>query len=333
MAEEDTMSITVTAPARLHMGFLDMNGELGRRFGGLGLTLSDICTRLAVSKSTSISASGPSNQRTSLYAQTLFRALGLTGGVHIEVLEAIPEHVGLGSGTQLALAVSSAIARLYELDMELRVLAGLMQRGIRSGVGLGAFEQGGFIVDGGQGDRTTVPPVICRTPFPEGWRIMLIFDWAYQGLNGALEVAAFKRLEPIESTLAMHLCRVLLMQVLPALVEEDFNRFSGGITVIQDIVGDYFSGSQGGRYSSPKVAEVLGWLKAEGVQGIGQSSWGPTGFALFENAERAEHIVIEARSRWGEPLSFMVCTGRNKGAEILLKSAELSSHSLNAYPA
>ena len=162
---------------------------------------------------------------------------------------------------------------------------------------------------------------------------MLIFDRVYQGLNGALEVAAFERLEPIESTLAMHLCRVLLMQVLPALIEEDFNRFSGGITVIQDIVGDYFSGSQGGRYSSPKVAEVLGWLKAEGIQGIGQSSWGPTGFALLENAERAEHVVIEARSRWGEPLSFMVCTGRNKGAEILIKSPELSSYSLNAYPA
>lgn len=330
MREEES-SVTVHSPARLHMGFLDMSGDLGRWFGGLGLTLSEICTELAVARSTHISASGPSGQRAGACARTLLQALGLKGGVHIEVREAIPEHVGLGSGTQLALAVSSAIARLYKLDIDLRILAGLMKRGVRSGIGLGAFEQGGFIVDGGQGDRTTVPPVICRVPFPDAWRILLIFDYAYQGLSGEPEVAAFKRLRPIDPGIAGSLCRVLLMQVLPALMEEDFDRFSCGITIIQDEIGDYFSGSQGGRYSSSRVAEVLGWLKKQGVRGIGQSSWGPTGFAILENAQHAEELLQEISTQWGKPLGFRICTARNRGAKILVRKARLS-HPLNACP-
>ena len=330
MRAEDS-SITVSSPARLHMGFLDMSGDLGRRFGGFGLTLSDIRTALTVSRSTHLSASGLSSQRASACAHALLQALGLTEAVHIEVMEAIPEHVGLGSGTQLALAVSSAIARLYKLDIELRVLAGLMQRGVRSGIGLGAFEQGGFIVDGGQGEHTKVPPVICRVPFPEAWRVLLIFDHAHQGLNGGSEVTAFKRLRPAHPSTAAHLCRVLLMQVLPALVEADFDRFSCGITTIQDEVGDYFSGSQGGRYSSPRVARVLGWLKRQGIQGVGQSSWGPTGFAILKNAEHAEALLRELSAQWGEPLGFRICTARNRGAEIRLRKARLS-HPLNAYP-
>ncbi|MGH6945016.1 MAG: beta-ribofuranosylaminobenzene 5'-phosphate synthase family protein, partial [Geminicoccaceae bacterium] len=39
-------AVTVCAPARLHLGFLDLHGGLGRRFGSIGLTLEDIATRL-----------------------------------------------------------------------------------------------------------------------------------------------------------------------------------------------------------------------------------------------------------------------------------------------
>ncbi|MGH8511817.1 MAG: hypothetical protein ACREU8_10690, partial [Gammaproteobacteria bacterium] len=50
-AQHDGLTVTVTAPARLHLGFIDMSGDLGRRFGGLGLTLSGIQTRLSVTRS------------------------------------------------------------------------------------------------------------------------------------------------------------------------------------------------------------------------------------------------------------------------------------------
>ena len=34
-------SVTVGVPARLHLGFLDLNGGARRRFGGIGLAISD----------------------------------------------------------------------------------------------------------------------------------------------------------------------------------------------------------------------------------------------------------------------------------------------------
>ncbi len=34
------MKIVVKTPARLHLGMLDLNGELGRRFGSIGVAIS-----------------------------------------------------------------------------------------------------------------------------------------------------------------------------------------------------------------------------------------------------------------------------------------------------
>src|ERR1700680_1975654 len=42
-------SVTVTAAARLHLGFLDLNGGLGRRFGSIGLAIDAPRTRLTIS--------------------------------------------------------------------------------------------------------------------------------------------------------------------------------------------------------------------------------------------------------------------------------------------
>lgn len=312
-------SVTVSAPARLHMGFMDMNGELGRNFGSLGLTLAEIGTRLTVRRAPRVSVSGVRPARARACLNVVLQTLGLEAGVHMRLDSRIPEHVGLGSGTQLALAVSAAITRLFELKTDSRELACMTDRGARSGIGIGAFELGGFLVDGGRGVHTAVPPVISQVPFPEPWRILLIFDKARQGLNGADEKSAFRQLPPMSAALSAHLCRLVLMRVLPSLAESDFEQFSTGVTEIQEAVGDHFARYQGGRYSSPLVAGVLGWLRERGVHGVGQSSWGPTGFAVVDSDAAARTLEAEALKRWGteETLSFMVCRAQNHGAEIL----------------
>ena len=73
----------------------------------------------------------------------------------------------------------------------------------------------------------------------------------------------------------------MLMQALPALVERDIEGFGDAIGELQRITGDYFSPAQGGRFSSRAVAEALAWLESQGIAGVGQSSWGPTGFAIM----------------------------------------------------
>lgn len=306
------------------MGFLDLNGGLGRHFGSLGLTLQGLGVRVSACPAEQFSVTGPQAARVEHLAQTMQRHYGLGNGFRLVTREVIPEHVGLGSGTQLALATGMAISHLFGLSLSVREIATVLDRGGRSGIGVGAFESGGFLLDGGRTPEGPLPPVIAQLSFPANWRVVLVFDERGQeGVHGDQEVAAFRMLPQFAETSAAHLCRLTLMQVLPGLVERDFARFSAGIGAIQRIVGDHFAPAQGGRFSSHAVTEVLAWLATRNMEGIGQSSWGPTGFAVVESETQAHALMREAQARWGvdSGLRFAVLAGQNTGAEFELEPA------------
>ncbi len=315
-------TVHVIAPARLHLGFIDMHGGLGRNFGSLGLCLSDIHTHVSAVASPDVVIQGPSSHRASVYAGRILEHLGIQSGAGITIHKAIPEHAGLGSGTQLSLAVGSAVASLYDKAISAREIAGIMDRGARSGIGVGTFSLGGFLVDGGRGENTDVPPIISHLNFPEAWRLLLILDSRLQGVHGNSETAAFQNLPPMPEQTTEYLCRLTLMQLLPALAEENCDLFGAAITELQEYVGDHFAPAQGGRYCSPGVAQILPWLLEQGAKGIGQSSWGPTGFALFANETQAYQAMKLAREKWQDDsgLEFKVCRARNQKAEIRIES-------------
>ncbi len=310
--------VRVRAAARLHAGFLDLNGDLGRRFGSIGITLDRPATVVRVRHAEALSVAGPSAERARRCVERLCETEGFSRRVELTVEEAIPEHAGLGSGTQMDLAVSTALSLLNGRPATARDLARKVERGARSGIGLGAFQQGGVLLDGGRGPGDDPPPVIARADFPEDWRLLLVMhDDDVRGLHGTAEVDAFRRLPPFPAEKAAHLCRLMLMVALPALAERDVNRFGGVIGELQRTVGDHFAPAQGGRFTSPLVADAIGWLESEGIPGVGQSSWGPTGFAIVGGAAEAERLADAARCRWaGEPLKFLVCRGSNTGASI-----------------
>ena len=310
--------VSVAAPARLHMGFVDLHGGMGRRYGSLGLAVERPCTRVHLSPAARVTARGPDAERAARYGAALAAHFGLPSGARIDVEDAIPPHAGLGSGTQLALAVGAGMAKLHDLRAGTREIASALDRGQRSGLGAGLFEQGGFVVDGGSAGDDAPPPVITRLPFPPGWRVLLVFDRAREGVHGDAESEAFAALPRFPEADAAELCRLVLMRVLPGLVEADLDAFGPAIGRIQARVGDHFAGVQGGRFASPGVARVLDWLCARGIEGVGQSSWGPTGFALFPSEETASRLVAQARRRFADEfaLDFVVTRGRNEGARI-----------------
>lgn len=309
--------VRVSVPARLHLGFLDMNGGLGRRFGSLGITLDGPSTRVVLRHGEGLSATGHDAARARALLERIVAALGLAPGHHLRVERAIPPHVGLGSGTQMALAVGAAVCRLHGLEHGAREIATILGRGVRSGLGVASFEAGGVMLDGGRGDADAPPPVLSRLPFPEEWRILLISDRARRGVHGERERTAIARLPAFPAERAAHLCRLALMVALPALAEGDLARFGGAVAELQREVGDHFAPAQGGRFASPAVARALAWLESEGVAGVGQSSWGPTGFALLGSHEEAGRLLAAARRRWpeGGDLGLAVCRGRNSGCE------------------
>ncbi len=312
-----TEALRATAPSRLHLGFLDLHGGLGRKFGGIGITLEEPRTVLTLRRAERLVVSGASAERARSIALRLIDALRLDDRFEIAIEEAIPEHVGLGSGTQLALVLGAALCRCSGRPVELRRIAALLRRGARSGIGVGAFSTGGVIVDGGRAEEDEAPPpIVSRLDIPEEWRVLLLFDPKSRGLHGPAEHDAFRLLPRFPERLAAELCRLILMQALPALAEADLQHFGEAVTELQRRVGDYFAPAQGGRFASPHVAAALAWLEAAGIAGFGQSSWGPTGFALAANAAEGQALMAEAERRWGGSLRFRLVKGRNRGAEI-----------------
>ena len=295
------------------------------------MALEGLCTRLHAVLADDLRVDGTdqtssATERAMDFARILNDRLGLKGGTTFTLEEIVPDHAGLGSGTQLGLAVGMALTKLHGLNMSAGELARLLGRGARSGIGIGVFERGGVILDGGvamEGDDNSLghsedgppPPAISRLAFPNEWRVMLILEARSKGLHGGKESDAFDALPPYSSQQAATLCRIVLMQALPALVERDFSGFSRAITALQEAVGDHFVSVQGGRYSNSRVGEVLSWLSGQGIRGYGQSSWGPTGFAFCESEEEAARMIEKTRQKWRDDdgLQFMVCGGRNHG--------------------
>lgn len=320
-------AIDLECPARLHLGFIDPSARSGRRFGSLGLALDGLGTRVRLSRARTAKeayrvaspAARHELRRVDNYLGRLAGSIGWDAPLAVELLEAIPPHAGLGSGTQLALALGYGLSRLSGRAVGSREIARIAERGARSGIGIGLFEQGGFVVDGGRSPDTDIPPIVARQPFPAAWRVILIFDQHSTGIHGTAERSAFRRLPELPAEQTGQLAQLTLMNILPGLAEANFALFGSAITRFQSIIGDYFAPVQGGRYASHRVARWLDWFAAQGAICYGQSSWGPTGFVIVSCADEARRF-LEAAKRTrdrDDPVRFRSLSARNAGVRIV----------------
>lgn len=314
--------VHVKTTARLHMGFFDLNGSIGRRFGSIGLALDAPVTEVDVRLFEGAKADINSDKRIAKIIEDYIKSFNLQNTFNVDCLHVMPEHAGLGSGTQMALAIGSAINQLCGLNLSLQQIALVAQRGARSGIGIGTFAHGGVVVDAGRGVETNVPPVIARADFPEDWRILLIFDHHNIGTHGEQEISAFRTLPDATLASAEKLSHRVLMQALPALAEQDLASFGLAIRELQAYTGEYFAPVQGGSYASKAVEQALNYLDNQSVACFGQSSWGPTGFAIFANQNEAETCLkqLEAKFQDNLSLTFQICRGLNRGAQVIVNN-------------
>ena len=310
--------ISVRCYSRLHFGLLNpwMEGAAAplepaprRVFGGVGLMVERPNLRLRITPSSSWTTSGPLAARALAFAQRFALASRQEEGErnlaarHLSIEQALPEHVGLGSGTQLGLAVASGLAASWGLQCDLATLARRVGRGLRSALGAHGFEQGGLLVEAGKTAANRLAPLVARMPFPEAWRLVLVLPGEGCGgeIHGDREVEAFAQLatRPASSVRTDLLCRLVLMGILPALVEHDLEAFSEAVNEYNRQVGEAFAPVQGGIYASPRVAELVAFVRAQGVAGVGQSSWGPTVFAVVADTDHAEFLAAQLRGHFG----------------------------------
>ena len=321
-ADYKAMKVTVTSSARLHMGFFDLNGSTGRMFGSLGVGINTPCTQIEIARSekTIFEVIGRDSvpENIEKIVKSFKIAHQLAEDFSVKVNQAIPQHAGLGSGTQMALALGAGLNQLFNLGLTVPQIAAITQRGSRSGIGIGTFEHGGLVIDGGRGNAEAPPPIIARHDFPQEWPILLIIDNAEQGAHGEHEIRAFDALPKASLETAQTLAHSVLMQALPALVERDYVEFSRAIYKLQRATGEYFAPAQGGIFKSKSVAEVLNYLYKNNVLCAGQSSWGPTGFAVFKDDLSANATLMLLQQQFSKynNISFQLVRSKNTGASI-----------------
>ncbi|ASJ12127.1 beta-ribofuranosylaminobenzene 5'-phosphate synthase family protein [Thermococcus thioreducens] len=309
----------IRTPRRLHLGLIDPSATLGRRFGSLGVALEDgYEVRIVEGEAMEIAAEGEDRETIEFAIKRMNSAYETGVNYIVEVRKAIPRHVGLGSTTQLSLAVGTAIARLNNLNVPIEELARVLGRGRNGGAGVYSFAYGGFVIDGGV--RNGIPPLIFREEFPKDWAFLLVIPELKPGLDEEEEKPVMAGVVG-RVDVAMEISHRILLGLLPALKERDVRTFGEHLSAIQRLVGKHFEPYQGGEFRED-VKLILDFL-AEKTYGCGQSSWGPTVYGLIRRGEfgglRAEahdflrEHGIKAKVELGLP--------NNTGAEIIGESA------------
>jgi beta-ribofuranosylaminobenzene 5'-phosphate synthase len=333
--------IRVKAPSRLHFGLLvlpsggqpvawpDLTGQEripARHFGGVGLMVQAPGVHIAARASDKWSVVGPEAQRVrsvaehfvnSFSSQTLSRPIG---PCNLVIESSAPEHCGLGTGTQISLAVAKAILAAYQYRLPSVLppqLAKLLGRGRRSSIGIHGFGSGGLIVDGGQGQLDQPGQPLCRLQFPESWKILLVVPRNQQGMHGSQEQAAFSSL-PLSSDLRQTdaMCRLIVLGMLPAVLEGDLSAFGEALFDFNRRAGEMFRSVQGGVYAHARTEAIIDWLRSQDIRGVGQSSWGPTVFAIVEE-DQLDWLKRALRERFGLADEEVIRTDAdNQGATI-----------------
>ncbi len=293
-------AVFVEAPARLHFGVLDLRGDLGRRFGGIGAAVPAPSLLLEARPASELKAEGPDAARALEFARRFAQHHGLDLRLHFCLHRSIPTHSGLGSGTQLALAVAHASAELSGLPTDVMALAQAVDRGRRSGVGTWTFAHGGFVLEGGRTAGTErVAPLLARLPFPDSWRCVVAVPRGKPGLAGDDEAAAFARLPSPSARDVEHVAHLVLMQLLPALGEADLAGFGAALGEVQRITGGWFAPAQGGVFAPGETRELVDRLRTWGAVGVGQSSWGPAVYGIVSDRDASRALAERVRAAVG----------------------------------
>ncbi len=275
---------------------LDLRGSLGRRFGGIGAGVFNPSLQLEVERAESIESEGPEADRAAEFARRYLAFQGLRDAVRIRIRRAIPGHAGLGSGTQLALAVARGIAELYELPTGADALAAAVGRARRSAIGTWLFDGGGFVVEGGRHEHGhRIAPLLARLAIPTSWRCVVAIPSGSEGASGESEAQAFRELPTPSLREVEHVAHLLVMSLLPALVDGDLPAFGSALTAIQQINGAWFAPAQGGPFAAGASTELISKMHEWGAAGVGQSSWGPTVYGIVEGDEAATKLASIAR--------------------------------------
>lgn len=298
-------SVMVSTGSRLHLGLTRIRPAGTGRYGGLGVMIEQPRTTVHVARNPTARDPDYPVSRAERFARRWIRSLDHSPRepLSVRLTESPPEHSGFGSGTQLAQAVAAGVNRVLDLPAPdgLQV-ARILDRGNRSMVGSLGFAMGGCLVDDANpaSGQTGLADVLQhRRAIPETWRVLLVRHQPTRRTFGERERAAFDRLGNGDGEAARHLEQLIDERILPALEAADFSAFGEAVFEYGQVSGNYYSEIQGGPYNGPHVTRIVDLLRGSGVQGVGQSSWGPVVFGWCRDDAQADAVARQIELQWG----------------------------------
>ena len=234
-------------------------------------------------------------------------------------------------------------------------------RGLRSEIGLHGFLQGGLLVESGKLPGEERSTLLARATLPAQWRFVLLCpaqsgagppaqtgeptgQFAYKpdaqasgsaamhslarractatGLHGDHERRAFERLPAVPLSVTDQLCREVLLQLLPTAREERFDEFAESLFRFGHLAGLCFASEQTGAFASDRLQRLVDLLRSHGIRGVGQSSLGPTLFALVAGESEAQSLVewLQCQPEADE-LELIVAAPAGSGATVTTRLA------------
>lgn len=314
------------SPARIHLGFLELDQTLPRFFGSIGLTISNFCFEVQISKSKNLSivTEHKNLKKKSLEIFLKFKKKYNVNFCKINIKKIIPSHVGLGSGTQFSLTIGYLISKLNNLNLSIDEIALFLNRGNRSGIGVQSFKQGGFTIDIGKKRGTNnLPLKLMNIKWPQDWKIVLLFDLKGNNVFGENEINKFREVNKRYKSKFNYNYSTLFLKILPGIIEKDFKSFADGVRLIQSNMSEIFY-EDPKKFSSKNINYIFNYLTNKKITGFGQSSWGPTGFIFCENSKKRNELLnsiekyITLKKLNG--VNLVKVNGRNKG-KFLIKDS------------
>jgi beta-ribofuranosylaminobenzene 5'-phosphate synthase len=294
-----TTAVRVRTPCRLHFGMFGFGCADRAQFGGLGAMIDPPCIEIELSPATRFAVHGAMLDRTRQAVELLVDRWKLPSLPACEITVRSPrDHTGLGVGTQLHLAIATGLRRFLNLaEISLEEMTATAGRGARSAVGTYGFQLGGLIVDAGKEPGQTLGRLATRVSLPDTWRFVLFCQTEVRGLAGKNEATAFEQLQTVPGDVTRKLWSITNDEILPAVEQSDCRKFGDAIYRFGRMAGECFAAVQNGPFASKEIERLVNLIRSLGVPGAGQSSWGPTVFAVTAGDEEACRLVECVRSR------------------------------------
>ncbi len=237
MKQLNTKKIIVETGYRIHVNSIDLNGFNTRVCGGLGFSVENPVLRLSIEKGETDLIQTSHVGEISNFLYMVKGKEHIDANLRIQELTESRMHVGLGSLTQLKLAVLAGIRALNQQKLNILSLTSDYKIGFTSGVGVGAFFMGGFILDGGyklpnekykiiNGEKLNKQaPIILNYDIPSNWKLLIGIPKELKSLSAESEYDFFNEITPIGNSDIYKISYHTLMELLPAIKENDFASF------------------------------------------------------------------------------------------------------------